>query len=76
MPRPPPPQIKHNELPSVKEATPSEKTEALRVNRRTRSFFHSPFFTCGGEEWNSQSSEVGPSSAFQGERATSPSFED
>jgi hypothetical protein len=39
------------------------------------SILHSPYFTRGGEEWNSQSSNNGPS-AFQGERATSPFFED
>ena len=58
---------KHNEPPMVKEATSCEKhklwgkTFAQEVS----------FFTRGGEEWKSQSSENGPS-AFQGERATSP----
>jgi hypothetical protein len=65
-----PPQIKHNEPPAMKEATPGEKLCGKTFAQEV-----SPFFTRGGEEWNSQSSENGPS-VFQGERATSPFFED
>jgi hypothetical protein len=58
----------------MKEAIPGEKQKFCGEPFAQEFFFilHSspveenPFFTCGGEEWNSQSSENGLS-AFQGE---------